>query len=85
MFVRTVPPTEARVEAGGEVEASAPVAAEDTAPGLMVDLPPDYEELLLADLPHYDTLNIRQFVLGSKTFIIDKHLKITSFKAFDHV
>ena len=83
MFVRTVPRTEAGLEAGGEVEASGPV--EDPAPGLMVDLPPDYEELLLADLPHYDTLNIRQFVLGSKTFIIDKHLKITSFKAFDHV
>ena len=83
MFARTVPPTEARVEAGGEVEATAPV--EDPAPGLMVDLPPDYEELLLADLPHYDTLNIKQFVLGSKTFIIDKHLKITSFKAVDHV
>ena len=83
MFVRTVPRTEASMEAGGEVEASAPV--EDTARGLMVDLPPDYEELLLADLPHYDTLNIKQFVLGGKTFIIDKHLKITSFKAFDHV
>ena len=79
MFARTVPPTEARLEAGGEVE------LKDTAPGLMVDLPPDYEELLLADLPHYDTLNIKQFVLGGKTFIIDKHLKITSFKAVDHV
>ena len=47
--------------------------------------PPHYEDILLADLPNYESLNIKQFMLGHKVFIIDKSLHMTSFRVSDQV
>ena len=82
MFVRTVQPSE---EDNCNVEAEQ-VEAEETELALILDQPPpDYEDILLADLPNYESLNIKHFVLGRKVFIIDKSFHMTSFHVSDQI
>ena len=82
MFVRTVQPSE---DDNCNVEAES-VEAEETELALILDQPPpDYEDILLADLPNYESLNIKHFVLGRKVFIIDKSFHMTSFHVSDQI
>ena len=62
MFVRTVQPSEE--DNCNDVEAEQ-AEDEETELALILDQPPpDYEDILLADLPNYESLNIKHFVLG---------------------
>ena len=82
MFVRTVQPSE---ENNCNIEAEQ-AEDEETELALILDQPPpDYEDILLADLPNYESLNIKHFVLGRKVFIIDKSYHVTSFRVSDQV
>ena len=86
LFVRTAPPTSEPVEAESiEAEEAEMTETEDVELALLMDLPPDYEEILLADLPNYESLNIKHFSLGRKLIIIDKSFKMTSFRVSDQV
>ena len=88
IFVRTVQPSEDNCNNpdAGRNEAEDPTMAEEAEMALLLDQPPpNYEEILLADLPNYESLNIKQFMLGHKVFIIDKSFHMTSFRVSDQV
>ena len=88
IFVRTVQPSEDNCNnpEAGRNEAEDPTMAEEAEMALLLDQPPpNYEEILLADLPNYESLNIKQFMLGHKVFIIDKSFHMTSFHVSDQV
>merc|ERR1712227_105257 len=88
IFVRTVQPSEANSNnpEDGRHEAEDPTMAEEAELALLLDQPPpNYEDILLADLPNYESLNIKQFMLGHKVFIIDKSFHMTSFRVSDQV
>ena len=83
LFVRTVQPSEDNCN---NPEAEEYTIAEEAELALILDQPPpNYEDILLADLPNYESLNIKQFMLGPKVFIIDKSFHLTSFRVSDQV
>ena len=70
----------------GQIEAVDYTITEEAELALKLDQPPPhYEDILLADLPNYESLNIKQFMLGHKVFIIDKSFHMTSFRVSDQV
>ena len=89
MFVRTIPHSEDNsntAEARTNEEDDDTAMSEDVELGLMLDQPPpDYDDVLLSDLPNYESLNIKHFALGRKVFIIDKSFKMTYFRVSDQV
>ena len=88
IFVRTVQPSEdsCNNSEAGQTQAEDHTMAEGPELALLLDQPPpNYEDILLADLPNYESLNIKQFMLGHKVFIIDKSFHLTSFRVSDQV
>ena len=88
LFVRTVQPSEDNCNnpEAGQNQAEEYTMAEEAELALILDQPPpNYDDILLADLPNYESLNIKQFMLGHKVFIIDKSFHMTSFRVSDQV